>query len=220
MEVNNMKKCKWAGDFNDEYCKSCDGITMEVDGNSISCEKCAGYEEGEEEINSEDVDMTPTEADKKAVEKTDKNLDKDSNFMPTPETEEEELPFESELSTKVVENEAKKPAESKKTNNNTKKAKETKIEDKNKATTNKTEVKKVSEEHDFTENVSMDGINVTSIRYTSGATVKKGDNYFKFIAEEEWDVSRIEDVQEAREKLWAKLNAEVDSQIEELNNMN
>ena len=32
-----MMKCKWAGDLNDEYCKSCDGITMEVDGNSISC---------------------------------------------------------------------------------------------------------------------------------------------------------------------------------------
>ena len=63
-------------------------------------------------------------------------------------------------------------------------------------------------------------IKVTSLRYTSGATIKKGDNYFKFLAEEEWDVSRIEDVQEAREKLWAKLNAEVDSQIEELNNMN
>ena len=24
-----MKKCKWAGDVNDEYCKGCDGITME-----------------------------------------------------------------------------------------------------------------------------------------------------------------------------------------------
>ena len=43
-----MKKCKWAGDVNDEYCKGCDGITMEVDGNSISCTECAGYEEGDE----------------------------------------------------------------------------------------------------------------------------------------------------------------------------
>ena len=63
-------------------------------------------------------------------------------------------------------------------------------------------------------------VKVVSMRYTSGATIKRNDNYFKFVAEEEWDVSRIEDVQEAREKLWAKLNAEVDSQIEELNNMN
>ena len=114
----------------------------------------------------------------------------------------------------------KKQNKPKKTNNNTSTAKSKKIEDKNKVTNNKTDVTKVSEEHNFTENVSTEGIRVTSIRYTSGATVKKGDNYFKFIAEEEWDVSRIEDVQEAREKLWAKLNDEVDSQIEELNNMN
>ena len=179
-------KCKWAGDVNDEYCKSCDGITMQVDGNSISCTECAGYEAGEEDVKdtSEPIMNEPATATKNE-EKTDE-----------------------------------KPTKPKKINNNTSATKETKIEDKNKATNNKTDVVKVSEEHNFTENVSTDGIKVTSIRYTSGATVKKGDNYFKFIAEEEWDVSRIEDVQEAREKLWAKLNAEVDSQIEELNNMN
>ena len=195
-----MKKCKWAGDVNDEYCKGCDGINMIVDDKSVPCTECAGYEEGVEDVNN------------------------DSDFMSIPETE-EELPFESEPSTSkpstnVVENEAKKPAKSKKTNNNTEKAEKPKNEAENKATINKNEVSKVSEEHNCIENVSEDGIRVTSIRYTSGATVKKGDNYFKFIAEEEWDVSRIEDVQEAREKLWAKLNAEVDSQIEELNNMN
>ena len=195
MEVIKMKKCKWAGDVNDEYCKGCDGINMMVDDKSVPCTECAGYEEGVEDVNN------------------------DSDFMSIPEPE-EQLPFESDPSTKVVENKAKKPAKSKKTNNNTKKAEKSKNEVENKATTNKTEVKKVSEDHDFTEKMSVDGIKITSIRYTSGATVKKGDNYFKFIAEEEWDVSRIEDVQEAREKLWAKLNAEVDSQIEELNNMN
>lgn len=41
-----MLKCKWAGDVNDEYCKGCDGIQMEMEGNVISCEKCAGYEAG------------------------------------------------------------------------------------------------------------------------------------------------------------------------------
>lgn len=189
-----MMKCKWAGDVNDEYCKSCDGITMQVDGNSISCIECAGYEAGEEDAettNSKDV------------------KDTSETIMNEPVT-----------ATKNEEKTDEKPTKSKKINNNTSATKETKIEDKNKATNNKTDVVKVSEEHNFTENVSTDGIRVTSIRYTSGATVKKGDNYFKFIAEEEWDVSRIEDVQEAREKLWAKLNAEVDSQIEELNNMN
>ena len=106
----------------------------------------------------------------------------------------------------------------KKTNNNTPKKEKCENEAKNKANT----VTKVAEEAKETEvTTTIDGeIKVTALRYTSGATVKKGDNYFKFIAEEEWDVSRIKDVQEAREKLWAKLNAGVDSQIEELNNMN
>ena len=200
-----MKKCKWAGDVNDEYCKSCDGITMEVDGKSISCEDCAGYEESEEDVISDDVDMTPTAEDEKVVEDAAENLNKESkNNIPTKDVEETD----------------EKPTKLKKINNNTSATKETKIEDKNKATNNKTDVVKVSEEHNFTENVSTDGIKVTSIRYTSGATVKKGDNYFKFIAEEEWDTSQTANVDEAREKLWAKLNGEVDKQIEELNNMN
>ena len=200
-----MKKCKWAGDVNDEYCKSCDGITMEVDGKSISCEDCAGYEESEEDVIYDDVDMTPTAEDKKVAEDAAENLNKESK---------------NNISTKDVEKTDEKPTKPKKVNNNTSATKETKTEDKNKATINKNEVRKVSEEHNCIENVSEDGIRVTSIRYTSGATVKKGDNYFKFIAEEEWDTSQTANVDEAREKLWAKLNGEVDKQIEELQNMN
>ena len=200
-----MKKCKWAGDVNDEYCKGCDGITMEVEGRFISCEDCAGYEESEEDVISDDVDMTPTAEDKKVVEDAAENLNKESK---------------NNISTKDVEKTDEKPTKPKKVDNITSATKETKTEDKNKATINKNEVSKVSEEHNCIENVSEDGIRVTSIRYTSGATVKKGDNYFKFIAEEEWDTSQTANVDEAREKLWAKLNAEVDSQIEELNNMN
>ena len=200
-----MKKCKWAGDVNDEYCKGCDGVTMEVDGKSISCEDCAGYEESEEDVISDDVDMTSTAEDKKVVEDAAENLNKESkNNIPT----------------KDVEKTDEKPTKPEKVNNNTSVTKETKTEDKNKATINKNEVSKVSEEHNCIENVSEDGIRVTSIRYTSGATVKKGDNYFKFIAEEEWNTSQIANVDEAREKLWAKLNGEVDKQIEELQNMN
>ena len=192
-----MRKCKWAGDPADEYCKSCDGCKMVVDNVETECTNCAGYEAGDEEVettNSENVKdttepiMDETVTATKNEEKTDEKLTKPKN-----------------------------------TSNSTKTAKETKNENKNKETNNKNEVIKVSEESNKNETVvtdDSDGIRVTSIRYTSGATVKKGDNYFKFIAEEEWDVSRIEDVQEAREKLWAKLNAEVDSQIEELNNMN
>lgn len=193
-----MKKCKWAGDVNDEYCKGCDGINMMVDDKSVPCTECAGYEAGGEE-----------------VEETTNN-----NFMSEPE---EELPFEEEK--KTVKDKAKntqKSTETKKSNNNTKNKEKAENGVKNASTSVKKEVTKVSEEKksvETTKNVNEE-IKVTSLRYTSGATIKKGDNYFKFIAEEEWDVSRVVDVQEAREKLWAKLNAEIDSQIEELNNMN
>ena len=194
-----MKKCKWAGDVNDEYCKGCDGITMEVDGNSISCTECAGYEEGEETT----------------VEKTEESMPK-----PIPDKIEEDLPFSDvENVTNDVEETTQISTKDKKTNNNTPKEEKCENKSKNKANNKPVIVEDESKETEVT--ITIEGeIKVTALRYTSGATVKKGDNYFKFIAEEEWDVSRIEDVQEAREKLWAKLNAEVDSQIEELNNMN
>ena len=194
-----MKKCKWAGDVNDEYCKGCDGITMEVDGNSISCTECAGYEEGE----------------KSTAEKTEEPMPK-----PIPDKIEEDLPFSDvENVTNDVEETTQISTKTKKTNNNTSNEEKCENEEKNKANNKPVIVSNESKETEVT--TTIDGeIKVTALRYTSGATVKKGDNYFKFIAEEEWDVSRIEDVQEAREKLWAKLNAEVDSQIEELNNMN
>ena len=199
MEVISMKKCKWAGDANDEYCKGCDGITMQVDGNSISCKECAGYEEGEETTS----------------EKTEEPMPK-----PIPDKIEEDLPFSDvENVTNDVEETTQISTKTKNTNNNTPKEEKCENEAKNKANNKPVIVEDESNEKEVT--TTIDGeIKVTALRYTSGATVKKGDNYFKFIAEEEWDVSRIEDVQEAREKLWAKLNAEVDSQIEELNNIN
>lgn len=196
-----MVKCKWAGDVNDEYCKCCDGITMEVDGNSISCTECAGYEAGEEDAISDDVDMTPTEADKRVVDEAAKKLNKDSS-------EEETEPADTQQNVEI------KPKTTKTT---TTKGAIKKPQNK-KATT----VSKVKEEKKSVESgEEVDGeFKVTSMRYTSGATIKKGDNYFKFIAEEEWDVSHAkQDVQDIREQLWAKLNVEVDSQIEELNNM-
>ena len=199
MEVISMKKCKWAGDLNDEYCRGCDGITMQVDGNSISCTECAGYEEGEEST----------------VEQTEESMPK-----PIPDKIEEDSQFsDDENVTNDVEETTQISTKDKKTNNNTSKEEKGKNEAKNKANNNPVIVSNENKETEVTNTIEGE-IKVTALRYTSGATVKKGDNYFKFIAEEEWDVSRIEDVQEAREKLWAKLNAEVDSQIEELNNMN
>ena len=197
-----MKKCKWAGDVNDEYCKGCDGITMEVDGNSISCTECAGYEESDEDVES-------------TAEKTEEPMPK-----PIPDKIEEDLPFSDvENVTNDVEETTQISTKTKKTNNNTPKEEKCENEAKNKANNKPVIVEDESKETEVTKTIEGE-IKVTALRYTSGATIKKGDNYFKFIAEEEWDVSRTEDGQEAREKLWAKLNAEVDSQIEELNNMN
>ena len=189
------KICKYAGDPTDEYCKNCNGITMEVDGNSIPCIECAGYEAGKEETDTNEEVMNP----------------------PVEETEDASV----EETTNNVEKSVEKASKTKKSNNNTATNKNVKFTPKNKETINKTEDKavKVNEEKKAVE--TTNDIKVVSMRYTSGATFKKGDNYFKFIAEEEWDVSQTEqNIDDVREQLWAKLNAEVDAQIEELNSIN
>lgn len=189
-------RCKYAFDKDDEYCKTCDGITMDVDGNKISCKECAGYEKGEEV----------------AVE---------NNEAINPETmNEPDLPFEEDKAKSEP-----KTKENKKPVTSTPKEEKPKTSAKNKTNNTKTETKKVSEEKKQEERVNTDqdgNVKIISLRYTSSVTIKKGDNYFKFSAEEEWDVSNIDDeeMQDTREKLWATLNNEVDSQIEELNNMN
>lgn len=194
------KICKYAGDPTDEYCKNCDGVTMEVDGNSISCTECAGYEAGKEETDTNEEIMNP----------------------PVEETEDAPADATSTNNKEKLVEEANK---TKKSNNNTGNNKNVKSTSKNKETINKKENKavKVKEEKKAEEQaeISVDGIKIVSMRYTSGATIKKGDNYFKFVAEEEWDTSNvIIDIQDVREQLWAKLNCEVDKQIEELNSIN
>lgn len=189
------KICKYAGDPTDEYCKNCDGITMEVDDKKIACTECAGYEAGEDGANTNEEIMNP----------------------PVEETEDTSV----EETTNNEEKSVKQTSKTKKSNNNTANNKNVKSTSKNKETINKKEDKavKVKEEKKAVE--TANGIKVVSMRYTSGATVKKGDNYFKFIAEEEWDVSQTEqNIDDIREQLWAKLNAEVDAQIEELNSIN
>ena len=110
-----MTKCKWAGDPNDEYCKNCDGVTMEVDGNSISCAECAGYEAGTEEIDS------------------------------TPDKVEESLPVEEEKNDNLENNEKpiENPSKSDKPNNNTPKEEKPLKSKNNKATKVKEEKKAV-----------------------------------------------------------------------------
>lgn len=196
-----MKKCKWAGDQGDEYCKSCDGITMDVDGKSISCKECAGYEAGTDDVVNEEIMPEPIEE----------------------KTEDKSTETNVENVTKNKQNSPQNSTKTEKTNNNTPNEEKGKNKEKTKGTNNKDKVVKIADEKNTQEKVSTYNgeIKVTSLRYTSGATIKKGDNYFKFIAEEEWDVSQVDNMNDdIREMLWAKLNAEVDSQIEELNNIN
>ena len=197
-----MKKCKWAGDVNDEYCKGCDGITMEVDGNSIPCTECAGYEESDEDVES-------------TTEKTEENV----KYTTKDRLEEYSQSSNVDNVTNDVEETTQISTKAKKTNNNTPNKEKGENEAKNKANNKPVIVSNENKETEVTTTIEGE-IKVTALRYTSGATVKKGDNYFKFVAEEEWDVSQVNNVDDVREQLWAKLNGEVDKQIEELQNMN
>lgn len=199
-----MRVCKYAGDPEDEYCKNCNGCTMEVEGKSISCTECAGYEEGDTDVDAETGVVTDEEPMNPPVEEA----------------------VEEEPVAKPVQKADTAAKKTKATNTTSKKekaeeSKNTQPNDGGKVTI-ETPIKVSEEKHKEEESeYTPTGIQVISLRYTSGATVKKGDNYFKFIAEEEWDVSQAkQDIQEIREQLWAKLNAEVDAQIEELNSMN
>lgn len=183
-----MMKCKWAGDQADEYCKSCNGCTMMVEGLEKSCEECAGYEAGSEEV-------------KNVINEDTMNPPVDNNIT-------QEEPKNSKKAKQVTTNTVKDEKPKNDVKNNTT-SKESKVP-----------VVKVAGEKHTEEVCAPGGIRVTSLRYTSSATVKKGDNYYKFSAEEEWNLELYNgDVQDVREQLWAKLNGEVDSQIEDLSNM-
>ena len=199
-----MWKCKWSGDKDDVYCSNCNGVTMEVDGKEISCEECNGYEEGSEEVETETKEEKVMEEQKESEEETPKDdFTKDMN-EPEPDTTVQH--------TETVQKQVKKSNPTNTTSKN-KKAKES----------GNKKIEKVDEEKkavEKTTKVENGQVKVVSMLYTSGATIKKGDNYFKFVAEEEWDVSQVDNVDDVREQLWAKLNGEVDKQIEELNNMN
>lgn len=178
-----MKICKYAFDKEDEYCATCDGVQMEVDGNLIPCDQCAGYEEGTEDANVEEATPIVPDAEE-CVE----------DEAPTVALENAKTDLETTKKSKTT-NTMKKKTTGENSNEKTKEVVET-IKDKK---------------------VNVEGAKVTSIRFTSGATVKKGDNYFKFVAEKELDLSsyygKVEDVEE---QLWADLNAQIDKQVEDL----
>lgn len=189
-----MYKCKWAGDASDEYCKDCNGVDMVVEGKTISCDQCAGYEpskekvEVEEESNPIEKDMNPLE-DERAVKEENKSDKKAS-------AEKSEAKDSDKKQSKV--------------SNNTSK-------DKNAENTQDAAADEPS-------NSIPEGVVPVSIRYMSGCTIQKNDTYYKFTAEEEWAVDPMviktpEQVDEVREKLWAKVNSEVDKQVDDVLNM-
>ena len=199
-----MWKCKWSGDKDDVYCSNCNGVTMEVDGKEISCEECNGYEAGTEEVETETKEEKVMEEQKEPEKETPKDDFTKNMNEPEPDTTTER--------TEIAQKQVKKTNPTNNTSND-KKVKES----------GNKKVEKVDEEKKAVEKTTKDEngqVKVVSMRYTSGATIKKGDNYFKFVAEEEWDVSQVNNVDDVREQLWAKLNGEVDKQIEELQNMN
>lgn len=199
-----MWKCKWSGDKDDVYCSNCNGVTMEVDGKEISCEECNGYEKGSQEVETETKEEKVMEEQKEPEKETPKD-----DFTENMNGHEQDTTAER---TETAQKQVKKTNPTN-TISNSKKAGES----------GNKKVEKVDEEKKAVEKTTKDEngqVKVVSMRYTSGATIKKGDNYFKFVAEEEWDVSQVNDVDDVREQLWAKLNGEVDKQIEELHNMN
>lgn len=178
-----MKICKYAFDKEDEYCATCDGVQMEVDGNLIPCDQCAGYEEGSEDVNVEEETPMVPDAEECAEDEE-----------PTVALENAKTDLETTKKSKTT-NTTKKKNTSENSNEKTKEVVET-IKDKK---------------------VNVEGAKVTSIRFTSGATVKKGDNYFKFVAEKELDLSSYGgNIEDAEEQLWADLNSQIDKQVEDL----
>lgn len=188
----NCIKCKWAGDTADEFCKDCNGCTMLVNGDTVSCTECGGYEAGEEVV-QDVVEEAPKEA-----------------IQPKEQIKEEVGEPDENPKKQAVTNEKKNKV------NNTKK-------EKTSTTTKKTNEKQqakvveTSKEEKEKDIINDDGIKVVSIRYTSGCTIKKGDDYYKIIAEEEWQCENLDD--SIRKKLWDKLNTEVDNQINDILNM-
>lgn len=63
-----IAKCKFSGDSSDEFCSTCNGITMTEKDKEISCDQCGGYEPGNGEAAPSTEATEPTPADNKPVE--------------------------------------------------------------------------------------------------------------------------------------------------------
>lgn len=192
-----ITKCQYAGDPNDEYCKFCNGVTMLVDGNELSCTECTAYSpvtETEEKVAEQPTINNETENEK--VEDTSKTSQIAQNDSQDVET----INSTSEV-TEAATSEATDAPEH---------------------TNAKVSYDKIEKE----EKLLPDGVTVQSLHYMSGCTLVKTEpngkeSYYKFSAEEEWAVdeetgANTDKMDSIREALWDKLNFEIDSQIEEV----
>jgi hypothetical protein len=190
-----ITKCQYAGDPNDEYCKFCNGVTMLVDGNELSCTECTAYSPVTEE---EKVTEQPiiNEPENEKVEDTSKTSQIAQNDTKDVET----VNSTSEV-TEATTNEttdAPEPANAKVSYD--------KIE---------------KEEKLLPDGVTVQSLHYMSGCTLIKTEPNGKESYYKFSAEEEWAIdeaigSDTEKVDSIREALWDKLNFEIDSQIEEV----
>ena len=195
-----LKKCQYAGDPNDEYCRNCNGVTMLVDGEELSCIECTAYSPANDTNIPDKVDEPLTIGDT-----TDDK--KEEGVSETPQAAQNDVP---DVKTEDSASEEEKQA----------------TEAPGEACDTSVEVEETISDSDTT--YLPDGVTVTALRYMSGVTISKTEpsgstTYYKFSAEEEWKIDErvgadSEKVESIREALWDKLNLEVDSQVGEVLN--
>lgn len=195
-----ITKCQYAGDPNDEYCKFCNGVTMLVDGNELSCTECTAYSPVSEEENT-----IPGYVDEPIPIGGQTDNEKEDTSKTAQIAQNDVKDVETVNSTSEVTEDATSEATDAPEHDNA-----------------KVSYDKIEKE----EKLLPDGVTVQSLHYMSGCTLVKTEpngkeSYYKFSAEEEWAVdeetgANTEKMDSIREALWDKLNFEIDSQIEEL----
>ena len=184
-----MKKCKYAFDANDEYCKVCNGEALvNADGSTSEVTACPGYEAGSEDIAE--------------------NSEEDINRVTGGDEPVEEEPAVEEK--KPVEPPKQKPVPVK-----TPKAKEEAVSVSNKKPEKAVEPTDPTPTSNNVPNTS-DGV---KIRVESGISIEiKSGTWYKFgCSQEETVPVGTEDAR--RKELWDLVNSQIDAQVAEVTEM-
>ena len=71
-KLPNIDPCVYAGDEEDEYCSECNGVTMMVNGEELSCTECQGYTPPEpKQAPKPETHAKPCETPPKTADNTD-----------------------------------------------------------------------------------------------------------------------------------------------------